>query len=57
MNIRKENIYAAGDNYNDISMLKKYHGCAMSRGVKEISEIAEYTCDSVADVISMLLEQ
>ena len=52
-----ENIYTAGDNYNDMQMLKTYHGCAMTGGVEAIKKIAEYTCDNVAEVVKIVLNK
>ena len=54
--IAEENIWTSGDNYNDIDMLKKYHGCAMSGGVDAAKETAEYTVDTVADVMKMIMQ-
>lgn len=57
MRVEFDNIWTAGDNYNDISMLKKYHGCAMTSGVESAREAAEYVCDSVADAIETALKK
>ncbi len=57
LGIADEYIWTAGDNFNDMTMLKKYHGCAMSSGVEELTVVAEYVCDSVADVIRIVLEK
>ena len=50
-------IWTAGDNYNDIPMIKAFHGCAMSDGVKDLKDIAEYVCDDVGEVIEIILKQ
>ncbi len=50
------NIYTAGDNMNDIAMLQAYHGCAMTTGVDEAKACAEYVCDTVGDVIEMIMK-
>lgn len=55
LGIAHEDIWTAGDNFNDISMLKKFHGCAMAGGVEELRKVSEYVCDSVADVIKIIL--
>lgn len=57
MNIPLGNIWTAGDNYNDISMLKAYHGCAMTSGVKAAAQVAEHICDNVGDVINVVMDQ
>ena len=56
MGVAEENVWTAGDNYNDIDMLLKYHGCAMESGVEAAKKAAEYTCDTVADVIKMIMD-
>ena len=55
MHVSLDNIWTAGDNYNDVPMLQKYHGCAMSSGVESAAQAAEYVCDSVGDVIKIAL--
>ncbi|MBR2972716.1 MAG: HAD hydrolase family protein, partial [Clostridia bacterium] len=55
MKVDEENIWTAGDNYNDIDMLLKYHGCAMESGVDAAKKAAGCTCNAVADVIKMIL--
>ena len=57
LNIHHEHIWTAGDNFNDISMIKSYHGCAMSHGVEELRKASEYICNNVADVIEIVLSQ
>ena len=54
--VKKEDIFASGDNFNDISMLKEYHGCAMASGVKEAKDSAEFVCESVAEAIGIALK-
>ena len=57
LNLPCEQIWTIGDNYNDMTMLKKYHGCAMLNGVKEILSVAEYACEDVSDVVKIILEK
>ncbi|MBQ3124911.1 MAG: HAD-IIB family hydrolase [Clostridia bacterium] len=57
MGIPYENIWVAGDNYNDLAMLKSYHSCAMTCGVDAAKEAAEYVCDTVGDVIKIIKEK
>lgn len=56
-NVPNENVWTSGDNYNDITMLEKYHGCAMTNGVDKAKESAKYVVDSIADVIKMILQE
>ena len=55
--VEKENIWTSGDNYNDITMLETYHGCAMSGGVDMAKKAAEYVAGSVADVIKIIMQE
>ena len=55
MRIPFENIYVAGDNYNDLAMLGKYHSCAMTNGVDAAKNISEYVCDTVGDYIELIM--
>ncbi len=55
MGIAKDDIWTAGDNLNDLAMLKPYHGCAMSTGTAEAKAVAEHVCDDIAAVISLIL--
>lgn len=57
MGVALDDIWTAGDNYNDISMLKKFHGCAMSNTPQSVQEAGEYVCDGVAEVIALALEK
>ena len=55
--IPKDCIFTVGDNFNDMSMVATFHGCAMSHGVEELKKSAEHTCDSVADFIEIILKK
>ncbi len=55
--IELENVWVAGDNYNDIAMLEMFHSCAMTNGVAEAKNTAEYVCDTVGDVIRLIREK
>ena len=57
MKIPVENVWVAGDNYNDLAMLKAFHSCAMSNGVAEAKAVAEYTCNTVGEVIRLISEK
>lgn len=54
MGIALDNVWVAGDNYNDLAMLKAFHSCAMTNGVDAAKEAAEYVCDTVGDVIKII---
>ena len=55
LDVEVDNIWTVGDNYNDIDMLKAFKGCAISTGVEGIRQYADYICDDVADVVSIVL--
>lgn len=56
LGIPYDDVWTAGDNFNDIPMIERFYGCAMTRGVDEIRNISEYVCDSVTDVIEIILK-
>lgn len=49
--IERENIYTAGDGWNDVDMLKSYHGIAMSGTGQGIMDSAEWVYDSVGEAV------
>ena len=57
MEISLDKVWVAGDNYNDLAMLKSFHSCAMANGVAEAKAVAEYTCGTVGDVIKLIYEK
>lgn len=49
-NVDLDDIYAFGDNYNDIEMLSGIkNGIAMGNGVDEVKEVASYITDHIDD--------
>ncbi len=55
LGIEKDKSYAAGDNYNDIQMLKAYHGCAMANGPEEVWSSAERKITHISEIIDHIL--
>lgn len=55
--IDKDNIYTAGDNYNDISMVGAYHGCAMESGPDELIAVAERKVHRIREVIDYIMKK
>lgn len=49
--IDKDNVYTAGDGWNDVDMLKTYHGISMSGTGQGIMNSAEWVYDSVGEAI------
>ena len=52
--IDKDFVWTVGDNYNDYTMIEKYHGCAIKSGVEKLKDVAEYVCDDVGDAINII---
>ena len=48
-------IYAVGDNVNDIDMIKEFNGFAVSNALDEVKAVAKHQCDRIADMIDYLL--
>lgn len=46
LNLKDDEILTFGDGFNDLQMLKKYHGVAMSNALEKVKEEVEYTVDN-----------
>lgn len=55
LGVPEENIYTAGDNYNDIDMLSRFHGRAMANSEPEVFAAAEKTVKSISEIIEEIL--
>jgi hypothetical protein len=53
--INKKDIYAIGDSYNDLDMIKKFNGYTMENGKDELKAISLSIFPSVSDLIEKLL--
>lgn len=49
--VARENIYTAGDGWNDVDMLKTYNGIAMSGTAQGIMDSAKWVFDSVGEAV------
>ena len=49
-------IYAVGDNVNDISMIKEFCGYAVSNAVDSVKAVAKHQCNRIADMIEDILK-
>ncbi|MBR5312846.1 MAG: HAD-IIB family hydrolase [Clostridia bacterium] len=56
MGVPHENVWCAGDNMNDMAMIVRFHGCAVSNARAEIKEAAEATYDGIHAIIDHILE-
>jgi HAD superfamily hydrolase (TIGR01484 family) len=57
MGVDVDNIWTAGDNYNDLPMLRRYHGCAMASGVQAAKDASEFICRDIAEVVELAMKQ
>ncbi|MBQ8642536.1 MAG: HAD family phosphatase [Clostridia bacterium] len=55
MDVPACDVWTAGDNYNDIEMLRAFHGCAMANGVQAAKDAAEYVCKDLAETVDHIL--
>ena len=55
MGIPHNEIWTAGDNYNDIAMLTRYRGCAMANGVEAAKKAAKAVYPDIAAIIDDML--
>ncbi|MBQ7907666.1 MAG: HAD-IIB family hydrolase [Clostridia bacterium] len=49
-------IYAVGDNTNDIPMLKEFEGYAVSNAREQVKAVAKHQCDRIADMIEEIMK-
>jgi len=54
-NIKKDNVYVIGDNYNDIEMLLDYNGYGVSNSIENIKNITTKLYDNVSDLIKDII--
>ena len=50
-------IYAVGDNVNDILMVKEFCGFAVSNAVEPLKKVAKHQCNRICDMIEYLLSE
>lgn len=55
--VSDDNIYTAGDNDNDISMLKMFHGYTLPYGTSACKQYAEKIFNSVGEMISDVMKR
>jgi HAD superfamily hydrolase (TIGR01484 family) len=56
MGVPHENVWCAGDNMNDMAMITRFHGCAVSNARAEVKEAAEATYDGIHAIIAHILD-
>ncbi len=56
MNVAVENVWTAGNAYNDIPMFDGFHSCLMSDGKEELKNMVDYVYDNVSDYIEFVLK-
>lgn len=50
-------IYAVGDNVNDLPMIKEFCGYAVSNAVESVKQAADRQCNRIADMIEELMKE
>ncbi len=55
LGIPENNIYTAGDNFNDMDMLSRFHGRAMFDSAPEVLAAAEKSVKSISEIIEEIL--
>ncbi len=56
MHIPHDAIWTAGDNYNDLAMLTRFHGCAMENGVQAVKDVSRGVYPDIASIIADMLK-
>ncbi len=56
MGIPHNEIWTAGDNYNDLAMLTRYRGCAMENGVDAAKKAAKGVYPDIASIVDEMLD-
>ena len=55
LGVPEDNIYTAGDNYNDMDMLSRFHGRAIYYSEPEVLAVAEKSVTTIAEIIEEIL--
>ncbi len=55
MGIPHDEIWTAGDNYNDLAMLSRYRGCAMENGVDAAKAAAKGVYPDIASIVREMM--
>ena len=50
-------IYAVGDNLNDLPMIKEFCGFAVSNAHPDVKAAAKHQCDRICDMINYIMEE
>ena len=56
MGVPHENVWCAGDNMNDMAMITRFHGCAVSNARAEVKAAAEATYDGIYAIIDHIMQ-
>ncbi len=52
---KKDDLFVAGDNLNDLSMIREFTSFAMEKGRDELKQYARAAVGSIAEIVDMLL--
>lgn len=53
--VPQDALFVAGDNLNDLEMLREFHSFAVASGREEVKAAAEHTVSDIAEIIEKLL--
>ncbi len=56
MGVPQENLWCAGDNMNDMAMITRFHGCAVSNARAEVKAAAKGTYDGIYAIIEDMMK-
>ncbi len=56
MGVPHENVWCAGDNMNDMAMIVRFHGCAVSNARAEVKAAAKGTYDGIYAIIEDIMK-
>ncbi len=56
MGVPHENVWCAGNNMNDMAMITRFHGCAVSNAREEVKAAAEATYDGIFTIIDHIMQ-
>lgn len=53
--IPEQRVYTVGDNFNDLAMVKSFHGRAMQSGPSELQSVAEKVVSTIYEIVDELM--
>ncbi len=56
LGVPHDEIWTAGDNYNDLPMLSRFRGCAMANGVQAVKDAAKDVYPDIASIVRDMMK-